>query len=80
LGFAAKTYPLLLLPVFLREAETWRSRLEMVLSMVVGGLIPNLPFMLIDFNGWFHTVAFPAVGTAKNPSILSANRKTLCKT
>jgi hypothetical protein len=61
LGFAAKTYPLLLLPVFLREAETWRSRLEMVLSMVVGGLIPNLPFMLIDFSGWFYTVANPLV-------------------
>jgi len=63
LGFAAKSYPLLLLPVFLKEAETWRSRLEMVLSMVAGGLIPNLPFMVIDFKGWFYTVAFP-VGSA----------------
>ena len=60
LGFAAKSYPLLLLPVFLKEAQTWRSRLELLLSTVLGGLIPNLPFMFIDFNGWFHTIAAPA--------------------
>jgi len=60
LGFAAKSYPLLLLPVFLKEAQTWRGRFVVLLSTVVGGLIPNLPFMLIDFNGWFHTIAAPA--------------------
>lgn len=59
LGFAAKAYPLLLLPVFLREAGTWRGRFEMLLSTVLGGLVPNLPFIVIDFPGWFHTVVFP---------------------
>jgi len=60
LGFAAKAYPLLLLPVFLKDAQTWRGRFEMLLSTVVGGLIPNLPFMFIAFNGWFHTIAAPS--------------------
>jgi hypothetical protein len=77
LGFAAKTYPLLLLPVFLREAETWRSRLEIVLSMLVGGLIPNLPFMFIDFTGWFYTVISPAI---VNPAIVREGGTSLVST
>ena len=68
LGFAAKSYPLLLLPVFLKEAQTWRERFEMLLSTFVGGLIPNLPFMFIDFNGWFHTVVRPVVGSSGGAS------------
>jgi len=66
LGFAAKSYPLLLLPVFLKEAQTWRSRLELLLSTVVGGLIPNLPFMLINFKGWFYTVASPVLSPIRS--------------
>ena len=62
LGFAAKDYPLLLLPVFMKETQTWRSRFEILLSTVLGGLIPNLPFIFIDFNGWFHTMAAPSGG------------------
>jgi uncharacterized membrane protein len=60
LGFAAKAYPLLLLPVFLKEAESWRGRLELFLSAALGALLPNLPFMIIDFHGWFSTVAWPS--------------------
>jgi uncharacterized membrane protein len=60
LGFAAKAYPLLLLPVFLKEAEGWRGRLEMFLSAALGALLPNLPFMVIDFHGWFNTIARPS--------------------
>ena len=41
LGFAAKAYPLLLLPVFLKEAGFWRSRLEMLLSAALGGSFPT---------------------------------------
>ena len=50
LGFATKSYPLLLLPAFLKEMQTWPDRLEMLLSTVLGCLIPNLPFILIDFS------------------------------
>lgn len=53
LGFATKAYPLLLLPVFLKEVRSWHDRLEMGLSVILGGVIPNLPFMIIDFQAWF---------------------------
>jgi hypothetical protein len=55
LGFAAKNFPLLLVPAFLKEAGTWRDRFEILLTVVLGGLLPNLPFMLIDFPGWLRT-------------------------
>jgi len=58
-GFAAKAYPLLLLPVFLKEAQSWHDRLEMFLSTALGALLPNLPFIITDFHGWFYTVVFP---------------------
>lgn len=60
-GFAVKAYPLLLLPVFLKEARSWQDRLDMLLSTALGGILPNLPFMIIDFQGWFHTMIFPFV-------------------
>jgi len=74
-GFAAKSYPLLLLPVFFKEAQTWRNRLIMLVSALVGGLIPNLPFMLVDFNGWYHTIISPSKSqylTAANTGLYSA--------
>lgn len=55
LGFAAKAYPLLLLPAFLRDAKTWNNRFEMFLSTILGGAIPNLPFMVIDFHAWLNS-------------------------
>jgi uncharacterized membrane protein len=54
-GFAAKAYPLLLLPPFMKEVGSWRDRFEMLLSAVLGGLIPNLPFILIDFQAWLNS-------------------------
>ena len=55
LGFAAKVYPLLLLPPLMKEVGSWRDRFEMLLSAVLGGLIPNLPFMIIDFQAWLNS-------------------------
>jgi uncharacterized membrane protein len=54
LGFAAKSYPLLLLPAFLKETQSWHDRFEMLLSTVLGALIPNLPFIIIDFPAWLN--------------------------
>jgi len=54
LGFATKAYPLLLLPIFLKEVRSWHERFEVFLSAVLGGLVPNLPFILIDFQAWFN--------------------------
>jgi len=55
LGFAAKAYPLLLLPVFLKDVKTWNDRFEMFLATVLGTAIPNLPFILTDFNAWLNS-------------------------
>ncbi|MGA2972306.1 MAG: glycosyltransferase 87 family protein [Candidatus Bathyarchaeia archaeon] len=55
LGFAAKAYPLLLLPPFMKEVGSWRDRFEMLLSTVLGALIPNLPFIIIDFQAWLNS-------------------------
>jgi uncharacterized membrane protein len=55
LGFAAKAYPLLLLPPFMKEAGSWRDRFDMLLSTVLGGILPNLPFILIDFQAWLNS-------------------------
>jgi len=52
LGFAAKAYPLLLLPPFMKEVTSWRERFDMLLSTILGGLIFNLPFIIIDFPAW----------------------------
>lgn len=54
LGFAAKAYPILLLPAFLKEVQSWQDRFEMILSAVLGGLIPNLPFIIIDLPSWLN--------------------------
>ncbi len=56
LGFAAKNYPLLLLPAFLKEEQSWNDRFEMLLTTVLGGLIPNLPFIFIDFPSWLNAL------------------------
>jgi len=63
LGFAAKAYPLLLLPPFMKEVGSWRDRFDMLLSTVLGGLLPNLPFILIDFPAWIgaHGTTYEAV-------------------
>jgi len=55
LGFAAKVYPLLLLPPFMKEVASWRDRFDMLLSAVLGCLIFNLPFMIIDFQAWWNS-------------------------
>ena len=55
LGFAAKVYPFLLLPVFLKDVRSWQGRLEMFLSAIVGGIIPNLPFIITDFGAWYQS-------------------------
>jgi uncharacterized membrane protein len=63
LGFAAKAYPLLLLPAFLGETHSWRERFEMLLATVLGGLIPNLPFIIVDLPSWIgaHATTYRAV-------------------
>jgi uncharacterized membrane protein len=53
LGFAAKAYPLLLLPAFLKEGQSWKGRLDMLLSTILGGVIPYLPFIIIDLRSLF---------------------------
>jgi uncharacterized membrane protein len=63
LGFAAKAFPLLLLPVFLKEARTWSDRFEMLSTAALGVILPSLPFMIIDFHGWFFTALYPSGGT-----------------
>lgn len=55
LGFAAKVYPFLLLPVFVKDVRSWQGRLEMFLSAIVGGIIPNLPFIITDFGAWYQS-------------------------
>jgi uncharacterized membrane protein len=55
LGFAAKAYPLLLLPPFMKEVGSWRGRFEMLLSTALGALIPNLPFIIIDLQAWLNS-------------------------
>ncbi len=63
LGFAAKAYPLLLLPAFLKEGQSRKDHLEMFLSAILGGVIPNLPFIIIDFSAWVgaHATTYKAV-------------------
>lgn len=63
LGFAAKAYPLLLLPPFMKEVGSWRDRFEMLLATVLGGAIPNLPFIIVDFSAWVgaHGTTYRAV-------------------
>jgi uncharacterized membrane protein len=63
LGFAAKAYPLLLFPAFVKEAQSWPERFEMLLAIVLGGAIPNLPFIIVDFSAWVgaHGTTYRAV-------------------
>jgi uncharacterized membrane protein len=55
LGFAVKIYPLFLLPVFVKEVRSWNGRVEMFLSAILGGIIPNLPFIIVDFRAVYQS-------------------------
>jgi len=58
LSAATKVYSLVFAPILLSEIRTWRERTFLALSCGVGWLLPNLPFMLINWNGWFGTWVF----------------------
>jgi len=50
LGLAAKAFPILLLPAFLKEGHSWTERIETGLASVLGAAIPYLPFVILDFQ------------------------------
>jgi hypothetical protein len=60
LAGAARLIPLLCLPFLLQESRGWRRRLEIALSALLGFLIPNLYFMLANFQGFLYTYTFQA--------------------
>jgi len=55
LSIASKLYSLVFLPIFLKELKTWKERINLMIFALIGWLIPNLPFLLLNFQGWFNT-------------------------
>jgi uncharacterized membrane protein len=60
LGISAKLYPCMLIPVYMLEEGNWRGRLRALLSPLAVFMILNLPFILVNFSGWFETWKFHA--------------------
>ena len=60
LAGAARLIPLLCLPFLLQHAKGWRRRWEILLSTILGWLIPNLYFILANFQGFLYTYTFQA--------------------
>lgn len=61
LGFCTKFYPIIyLLPLFLKKVELKRwIKIGAIFAAIV--LAINLPFMLMNFNGWLHFFSFNSV-------------------
>ncbi len=57
LGISAKLYPAVLLPVYLLEEKTWKSRLQFFVLSLGVLFVLNLPFMILSYNTWFGTWA-----------------------
>ena len=62
LGIATKFYPLLLVPVFLREIKTLRDRVIYLSLALVPILFFSLPFLVWDFQSYLDLLAFRNVG------------------
>ena len=60
LGISAKLYPCMLIPVYMLEENNWKSRLRALLAPLAVFMILNLPFILVNFSGWFQTWEFHA--------------------
>jgi len=55
LAIATKVYSIVLIPVMLTSFKTWKERTIFSISCFIGWLLPNLPFMALNFDGWFQT-------------------------
>jgi hypothetical protein len=55
LGMAGKLYPAILLPALALEEATWGRRLRYAALALAAFLLPNLPFMAANFDGWMGT-------------------------
>lgn len=66
LGAAAKLIPLFLLPVFMQQEKKWIKRFQ-VAGIVLGFfLIFNLPFMILNFDGWLWIYSHTALWGLEN--------------
>ncbi len=55
LGMAGKLYPAVLLPALALEEGSWGRRARYAALALAAFLVPNLPFMAMNFNGWMST-------------------------
>jgi uncharacterized membrane protein len=60
LGISAKLYPCMLLPVYLLEEKNWKDRLEIIGISIGSFFALNMPFIIVNFNGWFETWKYHA--------------------
>ena len=55
LSAATKVYSLVFVPILLTDIHSWRERGFLALGCIAGWVLPNFPFMLLNFDGWFGT-------------------------
>lgn len=55
LGMAGKLYPAILMPALALGEASWGRRIRYAALALTAFLIPNLPFMAANFNGWMST-------------------------
>jgi uncharacterized membrane protein len=60
LGVAGKVYPILLLPIYMLEVKSWRERFTLALTALGVFTALNLPFIILNFNGWLQTWLYHA--------------------
>lgn len=60
LAIAARLIPAILLPIMLLNMKNWKKSLKFLLITFIVWLLPNIYFMLANFQGWLHTYQFQA--------------------
>ena len=57
LGFNAKIFPVLLLPIFLLKTG-WKNKIKIALTFIVTSIVLNIYFMIKNFSVWKSTYIF----------------------
>lgn len=74
LGFSAKFFPVLfIVPLLMATKDMW-GRLKATLAFVGGATAVNLPFALLNYEGWYYFFGFNSARTSNLDSIWSVVR------
>ncbi len=74
LGFASKFFPVLFVIPLLVATSGWRARLRATLGFVFAAAAVNLPFAILNYEGWYYFFGFNSARTSNLDSVWSVIR------